>query len=143
VTDADLSHWSELNYYACTVCNRCSMVCPMGIDLGSLLFNMRSGLSAAGVVPDDLMAAVNKQVEEGSPLGMTASVWDDRLEWVADEWEVEIPRDVKGADTLVVFSSIEPKSLTGPVKNGPSAARRARSSTSVSTRAARSTPNYS
>jgi len=26
---------------------------------------------------------------------------------VADEWEVEIPRDVKGADTLVVFSSIE------------------------------------
>ncbi len=26
---------------------------------------------------------------------------------MADEWEVDIPRDVKGADTLVVFSSIE------------------------------------
>ena len=107
VSDEDLTHWSELNYYACTVCNKCSMVCPMGIDLGSLLAEMRSGLAAAGVVPDDLMKAVNKQVEEGSPLGMTDSVWDDRLEWVADEWEVEIPRDVKGADTLVVFSSIE------------------------------------
>jgi Fe-S oxidoreductase len=107
VTDDDLNHWSELNYYACTVCNRCSMVCPMGIDLGSLLHEMRAGLSAAGVVPADLMAAVNKQVEEGSPLGMTASVWDERLEWVADEWEVEIPRDVQGADTMVVFSSIE------------------------------------
>jgi Fe-S oxidoreductase len=107
VTDDDLNHWSELNYYACTVCNRCSMVCPMGIDLGSLLHAMRAGLSAAGVVPADLMAAVNKQVEEGSPLGMTASVWDERLEWVADEWEVDIPRDVHGADTLVVFSSIE------------------------------------
>ena len=26
---------------------------------------------------------------------MTEEVWDERLEWVADEWEVEIPRDVK------------------------------------------------
>ena len=53
------------------------------------------------------MDAVNKQIDEGSPLGMTDLVWDDRLEWVADEWEVDIPRDVKGADTMVVFSSIE------------------------------------
>jgi Fe-S oxidoreductase len=83
------------------------MVCPLGIDLGSLLHGVRAGLAAAGVVPADLMTAVNKQIDEGSPLGMTESVWDERLEWVADEWEVEIPRDVKGADTLVVFSSIE------------------------------------
>ncbi len=107
ITDEDLQHWSDLNYYACTVCNKCSMVCPMGIDLGSLLHGMRAGLAAAGMVPADLMTAVNKQIEEGSPLGMTDSVWDQRLEWVADEWEVEIPRDVQGADTLVVFSSIE------------------------------------
>ncbi len=29
------------------------------------------------------------------------------MEWVADEWDVDIPIDKKGADTLVVFSSIE------------------------------------
>jgi len=107
ITNEQLNHWSELNYYACTVCNKCSMVCPMGIDLGSLLHGVRAGLAAAGAVPADLMAAVNKQVEEGSPLGMTDAVWDQRLEWVADEWEVDIPRDVKNANTLVVFSSIE------------------------------------
>jgi Fe-S oxidoreductase len=107
VTDADLNHWSELNYHACTVCNKCSMVCPMGIDIGSLLHGMRAGLAAAEAVPADLAAAVTKQVNEGSPLGMTDKVWDQRLEWVADEWEVEIPRDVKGADTMIVFSSIE------------------------------------
>jgi Fe-S oxidoreductase len=107
VTDEELQHWSDLNYEACTVCNKCSMVCPMGIDIGSLLHGMRAGLAAAEVVPADLAAAVTKQVNEGSPLGMTDKVWDQRLEWVADEWEVEIPRDIKGADTLVVFSSIE------------------------------------
>lgn len=107
VTDEDLAHWSDLNYYACTVCNKCSLACPMGIDLGSLLANVRGGLAAAGQVPQDLMDAVNKQIEEGSPLGMTEDVWEDRLEWVEDDWEVDIPMDVKGADTLVVFSSIE------------------------------------
>ena len=107
ITDESLAHWSHLNYYACTVCNKCSMVCPMGIDLGSLLHDVRAGLAAAKLVPEDLMAAVDKQVEEGSPLGMTEAVWDQRMEWVSDEWEVEIPRDIKGADTLVVFSSIE------------------------------------
>ena len=107
ITNDNLLKWSELNYYACTVCNRCSMVCPMGIDLGSLLADVRSGLSAAGAVPKDLMDATLKQLDEGSPLGMTADVWEERLEWVEDEWEVDIPKDVKGADSLVVFSSIE------------------------------------
>jgi Fe-S oxidoreductase len=107
VTEADLDHWMEINYYACTVCNKCSMVCPMGIDLGPLLHNVRAGLAAAGKVPADLEAATQKQIEEGSPLGMTASVWEERMDWAEDEWEVKIPRDVKGAENLVVFTSIE------------------------------------
>jgi Fe-S oxidoreductase len=107
ITDVDVQHFSKIVYEACTMCNKCSMVCPMGIQLGPLIHEVRTGFSKAGVVPADLMAAVNKQVKEGSPLGVTDDVYDDRMEWVADEWEVEIPMDVKGADTLVVFSSIE------------------------------------
>jgi Fe-S oxidoreductase len=53
------------------------------------------------------MTAVTKQVDEGSPLGVTQSVWEERMEWIADEWDVELPMDVEGADTLVVFTSIE------------------------------------
>ena len=107
IQDADLQHMSTIIYEACTVCNKCSMVCPMGIDLGSLIHSVRDGMAEAGLVPADLMAAVNKQVEEGSPLGVTDDVFESRIEWVADEWEVDIPVDKKGMDTLVVFSSIE------------------------------------
>lgn len=107
ITDEDLLAWSRVVYEACTVCNKCALVCPMGIQLGPLIHDVRAGLAAAGVVPDDLMAAVNKQVEEGSPLGVTDDVFDDRIEWVSDEWDVEIPVDRQDADTLVVFSSIE------------------------------------
>jgi Fe-S oxidoreductase len=107
VSDDDLTHWSKIIYEACTLCNKCSMVCPMGISLGPLIHEVRTGFSEAGAVPVDLRAAVTKQLDEGSPLGVTDDVFESRLEWVADEWEVEIPIDVKGADTLVVFSSIE------------------------------------
>ena len=52
-------------------------------------------------------AATRKQVEIGKPARRHAEVWRERLDWVADEWEVEIPIDKAGADTLVVFTSIE------------------------------------
>lgn len=107
ITDEEISHFSQIVYEACTMCNKCSMVCPMGIQIGPLIHEVRAGFSDAGIVPADLMAAVNKQVEEGSPLGVTDEVYESRMEWVADEWEVDLPMDVKGADTLVVFSSIE------------------------------------
>ncbi len=107
ITDDELLQFSKIVYEACTMCNKCSMVCPMGIQLGPLIHEVRAGLSAAGMVPQDLMKAVNKQLEEGSPLGMTDEVYESRMEWVADEWEVDLPMDVQGAETLVVFSSIE------------------------------------
>ena len=107
ISDEDLQSWSKVVYEACTVCNRCALVCPMGIDLGTLIHDVRTGMAEAGVVPKDLMDAVMKQVEEGSPLGVTDDVFEERLEWVMDDWDVDIPIDQKGADTLVVFSSIE------------------------------------
>ena len=107
ITDDEIQSSSKIVYEACTLCNKCSMVCPMGIQIGPLIHNVRTGYASAGFVPKDLMDALNKQIEEGSPLGVTDDVFSDRMEWVADDWEVDIPTDVKGADTLVVFTSIE------------------------------------
>lgn len=107
ITDEDLKEWSRLVFEGCTLCNKCAMVCPMGIQLGPLIHDVRAGLTAAGLVPQDLRAATVKQDEIGSPLGVTDAAWTDRIDWIAEEWEVDIPRDKAGADTLVVFSSIE------------------------------------
>jgi Fe-S oxidoreductase len=107
VTDEDILHWSTIVYEACTLCNKCAMVCPMGIQLGPLIHDVREAMAEAGVIPDDLVAAIRKQEDIGSPLGVTDDAWAERIEWIADEWEVAIPIDVKGADTLVAFTSIE------------------------------------
>jgi hypothetical protein len=44
---------------------------------------------------------------EGSPLGARAKVLKERLDWLADEHEVEMHVDKPQADVLVTFSSIE------------------------------------
>ncbi len=107
ITDEDLEHWSKIVFEACTVCNKCSLVCPMGIDLGPIIHRVRGALTAAGVTPKDLHDAVQKQIDIGSPLGLTLDRYQERLEWITDEWEVDIPMNKKGADTLVAFTSIE------------------------------------
>jgi Fe-S oxidoreductase len=107
IDESDLEEWSKLVYEACTVCNKCALVCPMGIQIGPILHEVRSGLAAAGMVPEDLAVAVQKQLDEGSPLGVTDEVFEDRLDFIQDEWDIDLPLDKEDADTLVIFSSIE------------------------------------
>ncbi|RFT16602.1 MAG: Fe-S oxidoreductase [Candidatus Saccharicenans subterraneus] len=107
LADSDLEHWSKIVYEACTVCNKCAHVCPMGIQLGPLIHEVRAGMAAAGVVPADLAEATEKQKTIGSPLGVTDEMWRERIDWITDEWEAQIPVDKAGAESLVVFTSIE------------------------------------
>ncbi|HPB59999.1 MAG TPA: (Fe-S)-binding protein [Candidatus Saccharicenans sp.] len=107
LTDSDLEHWSQIVYEACTVCDKCAFVCPMGIEIGPLIHKVRTGLAAAGLVPGDLAEATDKQKTIGSPLGVTDEMWRERIDWITDEWESNIPVDKAGAETLVVFTSIE------------------------------------
>lgn len=107
ISDDDIAHWSTIVYEACTLCNKCAMVCPMGIQLGPLIHEVREAMAEAQVVPADLLDAVRKQEELGSPLGVTDDMWEERIEWIADEWEVDIPIDAQGAEMLVAFTSIE------------------------------------
>ncbi len=107
VTEADLREWVEYDYHACTMCQRCSLVCPMGVQIADLIHMARSGLQAAGLTPEDLQQALDNQLEIGSPLGVDDDKFDERMEWIEEDWEVDLPMDKPGADALLVFSSIE------------------------------------
>lgn len=54
VTIGELEHWQELLYDSCTECGRCSLACPMGIDIAGLIVEARHGMAAAGLVPREL-----------------------------------------------------------------------------------------
>ncbi|MEZ5671218.1 MAG: 4Fe-4S binding protein [Thiotrichaceae bacterium] len=51
VTDAELAEWKELVYDSCTLCGRCSMVCPVGNDIVAMVRKIREGMAAAGHAP--------------------------------------------------------------------------------------------
>lgn len=107
VTVAELESWQTLIYDSCTMCGRCTMICPMGIDIASLVGLARHGMFKAGLVPHELWAVAERAEREGSPLGATPKVLKERLEWLADEHEVTMRLDRPEAEVLVTFSSIE------------------------------------
>lgn len=115
VSAAQLREWQELLYDSCTMCGRCTLACPMGIDIGGLVALARHAMFAAGLVPHELHAVAERAAREGSPLGATPKVLKERIEWLSDEHEVEIALDRPRANVLVTLSSIElmkyPKSL--------------------------------
>ena len=107
ITVERLEEWQELIYDSCTVCGRCSLMCPMGIDIASLVSLARHGMAKSGLVPHELWAVAERAEKEGSPLGATPKVFKDRIEWLADDHEVEIPVDKEKADVMCTMSSIE------------------------------------
>lgn len=120
VTTEELEEWQELIFDSCTMCGRCTMICPMGIDIAALVGLARHGMNKAGLVPHELWAAAERAEREGSPLGATAEVLKDRVEWMGDEQEVEMQMNLEQADVLVTMSSIEiqkyPQSMAAVAK---------------------------
>ena len=120
VTVDELKEWQELLYDTCTMCGRCTLICPMSIDIATLVGMARHGMFHAGLVPHELYTVTEKAQREGSPLGATPQVFEDRVEWMGDEHEVDMHMNEDEAEVLVLMSSIEiqkyPESMAATAK---------------------------
>ena len=65
----ELERWQELVYDSCTMCARCDMICPMGIQVSPMVGVMRNGMAAAELAPPELMAATREQYRKGTVFG--------------------------------------------------------------------------
>ena len=102
----ELHQWQELLFDACTMCGRCSMVCPMGIDIAELVKESRHGMFKAGLVPERL-ALMDRTARQW---GSTATPGDDLpdiLAEVSQQHGVQIPCDLERADILVTAAPAE------------------------------------
>lgn len=107
ITDDELEQWSELAYQNCTLCGRCSMVCPVGNDITYMIRKLREGLSAAGHAPDGLIGATTRAVKLGSPMGVTLKALEAQAKHVKEDSGLDIPFDVEGTEYMVLLSSME------------------------------------
>ena len=107
VDDELLTEWETLVYDSCTMCGRCSMVCPVGNDIASMVRKTREGMAAAGHAPEGLIGATKRSVTIGSPMGVKLPALLAQIKHVEKDTGMDIPVDVEGAEYMVLLSSME------------------------------------
>ena len=107
VTDEELGNWETLVYDSCTMCGRCSMVCPVGNDIAYMIRKMREGMAAAGHAPEGLVGATKRAVTIGSPMGVKLPALQAQIRHAEKDSGLSIPVDVVGADYMLLLSSME------------------------------------
>lgn len=106
ITVADLEQWQELAFDSCTQCGRCSLLCPMGIHIQSMIQVVRSGLAAAGLAPAELQAVADEQKDKATILGAGADKLRELVERVRAKG-IEVPLDKDKAEVLVLSSALD------------------------------------
>jgi Fe-S oxidoreductase len=107
VDDKLLADWETLVYDSCTLCGRCSMVCPVGNDITLMIRKTREGMAAAGHAPEDLIGATARAVTIGSPMGVKLPALLAQIKHVENDTGLKIPLDVVGAEYMLLLSSME------------------------------------
>ncbi len=107
LTDDELTEWEELAYDSCTMCGRCSTVCPVGNDIVYMIRKMREGFAASGHAPEGLVGATQRAVEIGSPMGVRLPALQAQIRHLEEDTGLKIPIDVEGAEYLCMLSSME------------------------------------
>jgi Fe-S oxidoreductase len=107
LTEDDFADWEKLVYDSCTLCGRCSMVCPVGNDITYMIRKIREGFSVAGYAPDGMKEATHRALTIGSPMGVTFKTLSAALAHVEKDTGNKIPVDQPGADYMTLFSSME------------------------------------
>ena len=107
VTAEELLEWEPLVYDSCNMCGRCTLVCPMGIDIAGTIRKMREGYAAAGLVPEGLLRSAEFVKKTSSPMGVTIKALEAQIKHQEDITGIPIEIDKKGADYMAIFSSME------------------------------------
>jgi len=107
VTEEELYEWEPLVYDSCNMCGRCTLVCPMGIDIAGTIRKMREGYAAAGIVPSGLLRSAEFVKKTSSPMGVTIKALKAQIKHQEQATGIEIEIDKKGADYMAIFSSME------------------------------------
>lgn len=108
-TDEELEELKDVVFGKCTNCRRCTLNCPMGVDMASFNRMARGLLCHVGVMPEGVAVVAKDQWEIGNQMGVLQEDYLDTLDWMQEELQnkhndesIRIPVDVP--DCNVVYS---------------------------------------
>ncbi|MGI6685857.1 MAG: (Fe-S)-binding protein [Bacillota bacterium] len=101
--------------YRCNLCRRCAQTCPLGLDNGLIVKEIRKIFSQEmGIAPKPLHEkGTMLQLKTGSSTGMSKFAFLDIIEFIEEDIEektgrrIKIPIDKKGADILLTHNAGE------------------------------------
>lgn len=99
--------------YSCTLCSRCSEVCPAKIDLLGLWFSMRQDLADRGVHPQNLNTARDAIAATRNVINYPN---EERATWA--EYMMEAPEDLYQRETAEVLYYVGCMSSFSPAIQG-------------------------
>ncbi len=114
--EEELLELKDVVFGRCTMCRRCTLTCPMGIDTGMIMRAARGMLTLAHKAPKGLQDTVDVHVMTGNNMGMDKEEFVDTVEWMEEELQkdigdpnAKIPIDKEGAKQLWVLNPREVK----------------------------------
>lgn len=112
---AELASWQHLLFEACTLCGRCSVVCPMGIDIAGLIAQTREGMAEAGLVPQELLDLADNEVRTGLSTGLPSDEVTQILARIAAEHGTTVFVDLPQADVVCTLASADIESYPASI----------------------------
>jgi Fe-S oxidoreductase len=109
LTEESFAALAETAFYKCTLCYRCTVNCPMGVDTPLLMSAVRSAATAAGYGPEILEMIADSAIEKGRDPSFyleffRESVLDmeKELQALTGDPKASIPLQKQGASKLYV-----------------------------------------
>jgi Fe-S oxidoreductase len=107
-----LDTWASY-FYQCTVCRRCAVYCPCGIDTGEIVLAGRNILLRMGIAPSFLVTIGRNELQTGNNSGILKPAIIDSCSFLEDELrdetgiDIRIPIDKPHTEVLYLPSSSE------------------------------------
>jgi len=115
-TDEELEELKDTVFGKCTNCRRCSVNCPMAVDMATFNGMARGLLVSVGVMPEGVAVVAKDQWEIGNQMGVLKEDYIDTVEWMEEEIQseygdpsIKIPIDKMDCDIVYAINPREVK----------------------------------
>lgn len=109
LTEQDLDDLQEVAFASCTLCRRCTINCPFGVDTALIMRAARSMLTVTGKAPEMLVMLADAAIARGQNADEFREIYQEIIAGLAQEAQekvgdasLRIPVDEGGADILYV-----------------------------------------
>lgn len=107
--EATLANLTEIAFSQCTLCRRCTVNCPLGVDTPLMMRAIRAMASAAGTAPEILVMLADAAIEKGKDPSFYKELFleqikemEEQLREITGNENATIPVEKQGAKILYV-----------------------------------------